>query len=276
VKIRIGHSPDPDDAFLFYALSQRKLSTPEFTFTHLLEGIEGLNQRALQGELEMTAISLHAYAYCADRYLLMSAGASIGEGYGPVVVTHDSVSLKELGRVPLAIPGEMTTARLLTQLAVGPCNFQVMPFDQILPAVLAQRIPAGVLIHEGQLTYPEQGLKKVLDLGAWWQEKTGLPVPLGVNVLRRDLGLERCQRLAGIFKESLEYALHHRQEALQYAQQFARGLQPALTDRFVGMYVNALSLDCRPRGAEAMQRLLDWAAEMHITPGKVPVEFVDE
>ncbi len=273
--IRIGHSPDPDDAFLFYALTQGKLDCPGMTISHLLEGIEQLNQRALSGELEMTAISLAAYPYCADRYLLLPTGASVGEGYGPILVAREPLDLKALSQITVAVPGRFTTAALLLRLAVGPVQTQIVPFDQILPAVKEGRIPAGVLIHEGQLTYAEWGLKKILDLGEWWKERTGLPVPLGVNVVRRDLGPDLIRRLAGCFKDSLDYAFAHRPEALAYAGGFGRGLDPARTDRFVGMYVNRWSVECRPEGAAAMQRLLDWAAEEQLTPRPVSIQFVE-
>jgi 1,4-dihydroxy-6-naphthoate synthase len=272
--LRIGHSPDPDDAFLFYAMTQGKIPLDGIRVEHVMEGIEALNQRAFSGELEMTAISLAAYPYCADRYLLLTAGASIGEGYGPVVVARQAMTRQELGKVRVAIPGRFTTANLLLRLALGSLETEVLPFDQILPAVAEGRAAAGVLIHEGQLTYEASGLKKILDLGEWWRGETGLPVPLGVNVIRRDLGPENLRRAAGLFKESLEYAMAHRPEALAYAQAFARGLKPSLTDRFVGMYVNRLSVDCRPQGAEAMRILLDRAADAGLTPRRVAVEFV--
>ena len=275
MNIRIGHSPDPDDAFLFYAMTQGKIPLPGWTVTHCMEGIEELNQRALRAELEMTAISLHAYPYCADRYLLLTTGASVGEGYGPIVVARDSIKPEDLRKAPVAVPGRLTTAALMLQLAVGRVALEFMPFDQILGAVQSGRSAAGVLIHEGQITYQKMGLKKVLDLGEWWKEQTGLPVPLGVNVVRRDLGPEQLQKLASAFKQSLEYAFSHRGEALAYAQQYGRGLDSALTDRFVGMYVNRWSVDCRPEGAQAMQRLLDHAADSGLTPRKVRLEFVE-
>ncbi len=275
MEIRIGHSPDPDDAFLFYAMTQGKIPLSGWTVTHCMEGIEELNQRALRGELEMTAISLHAYPYCADRYLLLTTGASVGEGYGPIVVAKDSIRLEDLRNAPVAVPGRLTTAALLLQLAVGPVPMEILPFDRILEAVRDGKAAAGILIHEGQITYQRFGLKKILDLGEWWKEKTQLPVPLGVNVVRRDLGPERYRELASVFKQSLEYAFAHRPEALAYAQRYGRGLDSALTDRFVGMYVNRWSVDCRPDGAMAMQRLLDQAADSGLTPRKVQVEFVE-
>ena len=273
-RIRIGHSPDPDDAFLFYALTHGKVTSPGITVTHLLEGIEELNARALKGELEMTAISLASYPYCADRYILLTTGSSIGDGYGPVLVSKEPIDIKELRKVPVAIPGRMTTASLLLQLAVGRLEkLEILPFDKILGAVKEGAVKAGVLIHEGQLTYQGEGLTKVLDLGEWWKEKTGLPVPLGVNVIRRDLGAGVIRDVAAAFKESLDYAFSHREEAVRYAMQYSRGLDFASTDRFVGMYVNRLSVDCRPEGSAAMQRLLDWAAREGLTPRRIPIEF---
>ena len=276
MNIRIGHSPDPDDAFLFYALTNGKIDLPGVTITHLLEGIEQLNERALAGELEMTAISLHAYPYCAQRYLLLPTGASVGEGYGPILVARDSMDLKRLRQVRVAVPGRLTTAALLLQLAAGPVAQEIMPFDKILPAVQKGEVDAGLLIHEGQLTYLDAGLKKVLDLGEWWESQTGLPVPLGVNVIRRDLGPALIRQLSAAFKTSLDFAFAHREEALGYAQQFSRGLDWGRTDRFVGMYVNQWSLECRPTAAAAMQRLLDWAAQAGLTPRRVPIEFVED
>ncbi len=275
MKIRIGHSPDPDDAFLFYAMTQGKIPLDGMTVEHFLEGIEELNQRAVRGEMEMTAISLHAYPYCADRYALLTAGASVGEGYGPIIVSNEAISPEELKNRPVAVPGKLTTAALMLQLAVGRVQTRVMPFDQILEAVRDGKVAAGVLIHEGQITYQKHGLKKVLDLGEWWKKETGLPAPLGVNVVRTDLGMEPARRLARLFKQSLDYAFAHRAEALAYAQRYGRGLDAALTDRFVGMYVNRWSLEIRPDGATAMQLLLDRAAEAGLTPKKVRLEFVE-
>ena len=274
MKIRIGHSPDPDDAFLFYGMTQGKIPLGDLTVEHFLEGIEELNQRAVRGEMEMTAISLHAYPYCADRYLVLTAGASVGEGYGPIVVARRPMAPEEIPIEAVAVPGRLTTASLLLQLAVGKVQARMMPFDQILEAVRQDQVASGVLIHEGQITYPEHGLHKVLDLGEWWEKKTGLPVPLGVNVVRRDLG-EGAKKLARLFKESLDYSFAHRREALEYSMQYGRGLDYALTDRFVGMYVNRWAVDCRPDGAKAMQLLLDRAAEAGLTPKKVRLEFVE-
>lgn len=275
VRIRIGHSPDPDDAFLFYAMTRGKVPLRGMRVEHRLEGIEELNQRAVRGELEMTAISLHAYPYVADRYIPLTTGASVGEGYGPVVVAKEPMTPEALRRLGVAVPGRLTTAALLLQLAVGKVEQEILPFDQILEAVQKGKVPAGLLIHEGQITYAKHGLRKVMDLGEWWKEKTGLPVPLGVNVLRRDLGPIRLRQVAEVFKESMDYAFAHRPEALAYAMRYGRGLERTLTDRFVGMYVNRWSVEIRPDGATAMQRLLDDAADAGLTPRRVQMEFVE-
>ena len=274
-QVRIGHSPDPDDAFLYYGLTQGKVELPGIRVRHFLRGIEELNQQALAGELEMTAVSLHAYAYCAERYLLLRTGASVGDGYGPVVVTRRAARPEDLRRMTVAVPGRLTTAALLLRLAVGPVPVQILPFDEIPGAVREGRVEAGVLIHEAQITYAEQGLCKVLDLGEWWQKETGLPVPLGVNVLRRDLGEGTLRGLAAALRESLDYAMTHRAEALEYAQQFGRGLDRGRTERFVGMYVNRWAVDCQPEAARAMQELLDRSAQMQLVPRRIALEFVE-
>jgi 1,4-dihydroxy-6-naphthoate synthase len=274
--IRIGHSPDPDDAFLFYGMTQGAVSMPGIKIEHQMEGIEELNQRAVRQELEMTAISVHAYAYVAQNYLVMSSGASMGEGYGPVVVSRQETSLEDLKKGPVAVPGSMTSAALLLQLAVGKLDLKVLPFDRILEAVKEGDMSAGVVIHEGQLTYPEWGLHKVMDLGQWWFEKTRLPTPLGINVLRRDLGPELLSQLNEAFRASLQYAMTHRAEALEYAGRYGRGLDPERTDQFVGMYVNDWSVECRPKGAEAMQKMLDEAAAQNLLPNPVQLEFVED
>ncbi len=272
---RVGHSPDPDDAFLFYGLTQGKVELGDLTVTHVMEGIEQLNERALAGELEMTAISLHAYPYCAHRYLLLPTGASVGDRVGPIVVSKKPMTLEQLREVTVAVPGHLTTAALLLQLAVGQVRQQVIPFDQILAAVQEEKVPAGVLIHEGQLTYRQWKLEKVLDLGEWWWQKTQFPVPLGVNVIRRDLGSGVIRQMDAAFRASLDYAMTHRPEAIQYALKFARGVDQTTTERFVDMYVNRWSVECRPEASAAMQRLLDWAAKEGLIPRRVPIEFVE-
>ncbi len=276
MKIRIGHSPDPDDAFLFYGMTQGKIPLNGFTVEHFLDGIEELNQRALKGEMEMTAISLHAYPYCADKYKILTAGASVGEGYGPIVVSKKPMELADLKKVRVAVPGTMTTASLMLQLALGQAmKFEVLPFDKILEAVRDGAVDAGVIIHEGQITYPEFGVHKILDLGDWWEKETKLPAPLGVNVVRKDLGEKTMVDLARLFKQSLDYSYAHRQEAVEYSMKYGRGLNASLTDKFIGMYVNRWAVDCRPDAARAMQLLLDRAADAKLTPRKVQLEFVE-
>jgi 1,4-dihydroxy-6-naphthoate synthase len=273
--IRVGHSPDSDDAFMFYALTHDKLDTGGLRFVHQLEDIETLNQRALRGELEVSAVSIHAFAYLADQYALLASGASMGDQYGPTLVTREPMTLEGLrGRI-IAIPGKLTTAYLTMQLCLGKdVPVVVLPFDQILPAVSEGRADAGLLIHEGQLYYGERGLHKVVDLGQWWHEQTGLPLPLGGNVVRKDLGEAMVDRIARLLKQSIRYALDHREEALDYAMRYARDLEPALADRFVGMYVNDWTLDYGPRGREAVRTLLERAAVAGLVPGPVAVQFV--
>ena len=273
--IRVGHSPDSDDAFMFYALTHDKLDAAGLRFVHQLQDIETLNQRALRGELEVSAVSIHAFAYLADRYALLASGASMGDQYGPTLVTREPMTLDGLKGRTIAIPGKLTTAYLTMQLCLGKdVPVVVLPFDQILPAVSEGRADAGLLIHEGQLYYGERGLHKVVDLGQWWHEHTGLPLPLGGNVVRKDLGEAMVARIARLLKESIRYALDHREEALEYALRYARDLEPALADRFVGMYVNDWTLDYGPRGREAVRTLLERAAVAGLVPGPVAVQFV--
>jgi 1,4-dihydroxy-6-naphthoate synthase len=273
--IRVGHSPDSDDAFMFYALTHDKLETGGLRFVHQLEDIETLNRRALDGELEVSAVSIHAFAHLADRYALLGSGSSMGDRYGPTLITREPTELEALRGRTIAIPGKLTTAYLTLQLCLGKdVPVIVMPFDQILPAVAEGRAEAGLIIHEGQLYYGERGLHKVVDLGQWWFEQSGLPLPLGGNVVRRDLGEELVHRIARLLKESIVYALEHRQEALDYALRYARDLDPALADRFVGMYVNDWTVDYGPRGREAVRTLLARAAEIGLVPGPIDVQFV--
>ena len=273
-KIRVGHSPDSDDAFMFYALTHDKLDAGNLRFVHQLEDIETLNRRALSGELEVSAVSIHAYAHLADRYALLASGSSMGDRYGPMVVTRDAATLADLRGRTIAIPGTLTTAYLTLQLCLGKdVPVVVMPFDQILPAVADGRVDAGLIIHEGQLYYRAKGLHKVVDLGQWWFEQTGLPLPLGGNVVRRDLGDDLVAEVARLLKASIQYALDHRPEALNYALEYARDLDPALADRFVGMYVNDWTVDYGPRGREAVRTLLGRAADAGLLPGPVDVQF---
>jgi 1,4-dihydroxy-6-naphthoate synthase len=274
--IRVGHSPDSDDAFMFYALTHDRLDTGGLRFVHQLEDIETLNRRALAGELEVSAVSIHAYAHLADRYALLASGSSMGDRYGPTLITRQPATLDDLRGKTIAIPGRLTTAYLALQLCLGKGTpVEVLPFDQILPAVAEGRAEAGLIIHEGQLYYGDKGLHKVVDLGQWWYETTGLPLPLGGNVVRRDLGDPLIAHIARLLKASIQYALDHRAEALAYALKYARDLDPALADRFVGMYVNDWTLDYGPVGRQAVRTLLDRAAEAGILPGKVDVRFVD-
>jgi 1,4-dihydroxy-6-naphthoate synthase len=273
--IRVGHSPDSDDAFMFYALAHDKLDTGGLLFVHQLEDIETLNQRALRGELEVSAVSIHAYAYISDKYALLSSGSSMGDRYGPMIVTRDRAGIDDLRGRTIAIPGKLTTAYLALQLCLGKeVPVAVLPFDQILTAVAEGRADAGLIIHEGQLYYRSKGLHKVVDLGQWWHDQTGLPLPLGGNVVRRDLGEELVTRIAGLLRQSIEYALSHRPEALAYALQFARDLEPGLADRFVGMYVNDWTIDYGPKGREAVRTLLGRGADLGLIPCPLDVQFV--
>jgi 1,4-dihydroxy-6-naphthoate synthase len=273
--IRVGHSPDSDDAFMFYALTHDKLDAGPLRFSHQLEDIETLNRRALNGELEVSAVSIHAFAHLADRYALLASGSSMGDRYGPTVIARAPMTLDDLRGKTIAVPGLLTTAYLTLQLCLGKdVAVTVMPFDQILPAVAEGRVEAGLIIHEGQLYYGDRGLHKVVDLGQWWFEQTGLPLPLGGNVVRRDLGDELVLTIAGLLKESIVYALEHREEALEYALRYARDLDPALADRFVGMYVNDWTVDYGPKGREAVRTLLARAAEAGLVPNTLDVQFV--
>lgn len=278
--IRIGHSPDPDDAFMFFALARDTLDVGPYRFTHELCDIETLNRRAFAGELELTALSIHAYAYLHDLYALCSCGASIGDGYGPMVVTRQARQLAELKDCRIAVPGTLTTAFLALQLCCGKdFAYVVVPFDQILDVVAAgeyrgDRIDAGLIIHEGQLTYADQNLKLVVDLGRWWFDETGLPLPLGANGIRKDLGQKVMLDVNRLLKASIQYGLKHRAEALDYAQQFGRGLDRPKADKFVGMYVNDWTLDFGARGREAVAELLRRGHAAGIIPKLVTPEFV--
>jgi 1,4-dihydroxy-6-naphthoate synthase len=264
--IRVGHSPDPDDAFMFFALAHNRLDTGGLEFRHELQDIETLNRRAFRGELEVTAVSIHAFAYLTEKYALLPSGCSMGDRYGPMVVARRPLGIEQLRNLTIAVPGELTTAFLALKLLLGSFSFEVVPFDQIIPAVAAGRFEAGLIIHEGQLTFQNQGLHLVVDLGVWWQEKTGFPLPLGGNAVRRDLGLATMQQISRLLKESIRYGLEHRSEALDYALQYARDMDKSLADRFVGMYVNDWTLDYGPRGREAVRRLLSIAHAQGIVP----------
>jgi 1,4-dihydroxy-6-naphthoate synthase len=273
--IVVGHSPDPDDAFMFYALAHNKIDTGPFRFHHELQDIETLNRRALRGELEVTAVSLHAYAFLLDKYALLPSGCSMGDLYGPMVVARRPLQVADLPAARIAVPGTLTTAFLALRLLLpSGFTYEVLPFDQILAAVAEGRFDAGLIIHEGQLTFQNLGLQLVVDLGVWWQERTGLPLPLGGNVVRRDLGLNTMRHVSRLLKESIHYSLAHREEALTYALQYARDMDRALADRFVGMYVNDWTLDYGPRGREAIRRLLQEGHQAGIIPSPVAVDFV--
>jgi 1,4-dihydroxy-6-naphthoate synthase len=273
--IRVGHSPDPDDAFMFHALANDKIDTGDLRFEHELQDIETLNRRAMKGELEVTAVSIHAYAHLLDKYALLPTGCSMGDKYGPMVVARRPMTIDDLRAVKIAVPGTMTTAFLTLRLLLPRgFEYEVVPFDQIIPAVASGKYEAGLIIHEGQLTFQNQGLHLVVDLGVWWQQKTGLPLPLGGNVVRRDLGPDLMRRISDYIKQSIRYALDHRQEALQHALKYARDMDVSLADKFVGMYVNDWTLDYGPRGREAVRHLLEQGHKAGIIPRPVAVEFV--
>src|SRR4051812_8644667 len=274
--IRVGHSPDPDDAFMFHALANDKIDTGDLKFVHELQDIETLNRRAMRGELEVSAVSIHAYAHLLDKYALLPTGCSMGDKYGPMVVARRPMTVEELKSVKIAIPGTMTTAFLTLRLLLpGGFQYDVVPFDEIIGVVASGKYDAGLIIHEGQLTFQNQGLHLVVDLGVWWQETTGLPLPLGGNVVRRDLGPETIRQISRLIKESIRYGLDHRQDALGYALEYARDMDRGLADQFVGMYVNEWTLDYGPRGRAAVARLLDEAHRAGIIPRPVQVEFVE-
>jgi 1,4-dihydroxy-6-naphthoate synthase len=275
--IRVAHSPDSDDAFMFYGLAERKLDTGNLEYAHELSDIESLNQRARQGELEVTAVSIHAYAYLWRTYALLNSGSSMGDGYGPRLVStkpRPDDPRAALEGIRVAIPGKLTTAYLALQLYQPRCAVEVIPFDQIEDAVHRGEFDAGLLIHEGQLTYADEGLHLWTDLGAWWGTETGLPLPLGGNAVRRDLGAEVIAQIARDLKASIVYGLEHRAPALAHAKQFNRGIGDERTDRFVGMYVNQWTVDYGPRGRLAVQTLLDRAYSARLIPERVKVEFV--
>lgn len=279
--IRVGHSPDPDDAFMFYALAMDKIPTGNLRFTHELQDIETLNRRALNGELELTAVSIHAYAFLLDKYALLPSGCSMGDKYGPMVVARRRMTPRDLPGLKIAVPGTLTTAFLTLKLlfesihATNRLVYEVVPFDQIIPAVVAGKYDAGLIIHEGQLTFRNQGLNLTVDLGVWWQDRTGLPLPLGGNVVRKDLGSATMKKVGQLLKESIQYGLAHREEALAYALQYARDMDMKLADQFVGMYVNDWTLDYGPHGRAAVRRLLNEAHRAQIIAKPVAVEFVE-
>lgn len=273
--ITVAHSPDSDDAFMFYGLATNKLETEGLKFEHTLKDIQTLNEDAKNGVFDVTAISFHAYAYVSDKYALLPHGASIGDKYGPIVVSKEPRSADEIGQMKIAIPGELTSAFLALRLFNADFEYVVVPFDKIIDAVQKGDVDAGLLIHEGQLFYKQMGLDKVLDLGEWWHEKTGLPLPMGGNVIRRDLGPELMKQVSKHLHRSIQYSMENREDALSYAMQFARDMAPELADRFVAMWVNDLTLDYGERGREGVRRLLREGVEAGIIPHEVDIEFVD-
>ncbi len=277
MKIHVAHSPDSDDAFMFYAINQKKIDTKGYEFIDVLSDIETLNKAALEGKYEVSAISIHAFPYVADKYALLSSGASMGDNYGPMVVSKENLSPQDLKEKTIAIPGTLTSAFLALSLYLGTkdFNYKVMPFDEIIPAVKEGKVDAGLIIHEGQLTYEREGLNCVVDLGKWWYEKTdGLPLPLGGNVIRKDLGEKVMKEVSEILRESIKYSLEHRDEAIQYALKYARGLDKKDADKFVGMYVNELTVDYGERGRKAIELFLKEAAEKGFIPSVPDIVFV--
>jgi 1,4-dihydroxy-6-naphthoate synthase len=272
--IRVAHSPDSDDAFMFYALANDKVDTRGLTFTHQLTDIETLNREAMKGTYELTAISYHAYAYVHDKYALLTVGSSIGDKYGPVVIAKEKFTKEQLKSRTIAVPGEMTTAYLALKIWEPELKTVTVPFDQIMERVLSGEFDAGLIIHEGQLTYAQEGLQKVVDLGEWWFEDTNLTLPLGGNAIRRDLGPEMIQTVAHVLKDSIEHGLNHREQALDYAMQFARGLDRQMADRFVGMYVNNMTLDADIEIRKAVKLLLWRGYGIGVVPEKIEPEFI--
>ena len=273
--ISVAHSPDSDDAFMFYGLATNKLDTGNLKFTHVLEDIQTLNEKAMQGVYDVTAVSFHAYAYIADKYALLPHGASIGDNYGPILVTREPRLPEEIGKMRIAVPGMLTSAYLALRLYNSEFEAEIVPFDKIIEAVQSGKVDAGLLIHEGQLYYKQIGLDKLVDLGEWWFQKTGLPLPMGGNVIRRELGAELMKKVSHCLLESIKYSMANRENAIEYAMQFARDMDTETADRFVAMWVNELTLDYGERGREAVKLLLKEGYEKGIIPHEVDVQFVD-
>ena len=275
-EIKIAHSPDSDDAFMFYGLATNKIRVPGLKFTHVLCDIETLNRKALdEAYYDVTAISFHAYPYLQDRYALMPSGGSVGEGYGPMIVSPKAYTIDEVKKLKIAVPGNLTTAYLALKLFAPSVETEVVPFDQIIPQVLDGKYEAGLIIHEGQLTYSKQGLNRIVDLGKWWRDLTGLVLPLGGNVIKRELGAETMALVCKALKDSIQHALDNRKEALEYAMQFARDLDPQMADKFVGMYVNERTLDYGEDGRQAVEQMLDMGFRAGIIPQKAKLDWVD-
>ncbi|HEX8368587.1 MAG TPA: MqnA/MqnD/SBP family protein [Pyrinomonadaceae bacterium] len=273
--ISVAHSPDSDDAFMFYGLATNKLDTGNLKFEHTLKDIQTLNEDAKNGVYDVTAISFHAYAYVSDKYALLPHGASIGDKYGPILVSKEPRKAEDISKMKIAVPGELTSAFLALRIYNQDFEYTIVPFDQIIDEVKRGKADAGLLIHEGQLFYKQVGLDKVLDLGEWWFEKTGLPLPMGGNVIRRDLGEDLMRQVSKYLRQSIQYSMKNREDALAYAMQFARDMQPELADRFVAMWVNDLTLDYGERGREGVRRLLQEGFDKGIIPNKVEIEFVE-
>jgi len=277
IEIKIAHSPDSDDAFMFYGLATNKIRVPGLKFTHVLRDIEALNQRAIEeAYFEVTAISFHAYPYVQDRYALMPCGGSVGDGYGPMIVSARSCTAEDVKKMKLAVPGTLTTAVLALRLFAPDVETEVVPFDKIIPSVLEGKYEAGLIIHEGQLTYDRSGLHRIVDLGKWWRELTGLPLPLGANAIRKDLGAETIAKVCKALRDSIQYGLDNREPALQYAMQFARDLDEKDADKFVGMYVNERTLDYGADGREAVEKLLTMGHEKGIIDKPIRLQWVSE
>lgn len=273
-EITLGHSPDPDDAFMFYALAADKIETGGLSFTHVIQDIETLNRRAINAELDVTAVSIHAYSYVLDQYALLTSGASMGDNYGPMVISRSPMSIGDLSHATIAVPGLMTTAYLALRLCAGNPKTIVVPFDQIMDSVERGDVDAGLLIHEGQLTYSARGFKKVIDLGEWWMTETGLPLPLGGNAIKKSLGPDLIEKVSRLLRESIEYGLDNREVAVRHSMKYGRGMEETLTDKFVGMYVNDYTIDYGDRGREAVRLLLERGHEAGIIPRPVELHFV--
>ncbi len=274
-EITIAHSPDSDDAFMFYALVNDKIKSDGLKFVNVLSDIETLNRKAFEGVYDVTAISFHAYAYVSDKYILLPSGSSMGLGYGPILVSKKEFEPRDLKNFLVGVPGTLTSAFLILKIFEPEVKYKVIQFDKIIEAVINDEVDAGLLIHEGQLTYSNSGLKKIIDFGNWWQRETGLPLPLGGNVVKKELGFELARKISNLLRESVRYAMENRDEALRYALKFARGMDEKLADKFVGMYVNELTLDCGELGKKAIQLFLDLGYEKGLIPKKIEIELLN-
>ncbi len=274
-EITIAHSPDSDDAFMFYALVNGKIKSDGLKFVNVLNDIETLNRKAFEGVYDVTAISFHAYAYVSDKYILLPSGSSMGLGYGPILVSKKEFEPRDLKNFLVGVPGTLTSAFLILKIFEPEVKYKVIQFDKIIEAVINDEVDAGLLIHEGQLTYSNSGLKKIIDFGNWWQRETGLPLPLGGNVVKKELGFELARKISNLLRESVRYAMENRDEALRYALKFARGMDEKLADKFVGMYVNELTLDCGEVGKKAIQLFLDLGYEKGLIPKKIEIELLN-